>query len=79
MQANCTDVFDPETCVSDSPLTWNRNGQAIKVYKVPGNTKGDNYFDLTNWKTGFGGTWENWYIENGILSTSKSEKPACGF
>lgn len=77
MQANCTEDFDPETCESNSPLTWNRNGQAIKVYKVPANVNGENYFDLTDWKTGSGGTWENWYIEKGILLTSKSQKPVC--
>ncbi|PTM02705.1 MAG: cyanophycinase [Bacteroidetes bacterium] len=79
LQANCTEDFKPETYEYSTPLTWDRNDQAIKVYKVPANVNGENYFDLTDWKTGSGGTWENWYIEKGILLTSNSEKPVCGF
>jgi cyanophycinase len=50
----------PETCISGSPLTWDRSNQAIKTYKVPGTITGSNSFNISNWTTGFGGTW--WYF-----------------
>jgi cyanophycinase-like exopeptidase len=68
LQTNCDAVF-PETMVSNVPLTWNNNAQAVKVYKVAGTTSGTNYFDLSNWQLGSGGTWENWSVVNGSLST----------
>lgn len=68
LQTNCNSVF-PETMASNVPLTWNNNGQAVKVYKVAGTTSGSNYFDLSNWQSGSGGTWENWSVVNGNLST----------
>lgn len=77
LQANCTEDFDPETCETVKPLTWNIGKEAIKVFKVPGNTIGDNYFDLTDWKTGSGGTWENWYIDKGTFSDSQTNSPDC--
>jgi len=77
LQANCTSEFDPETCESGTPLTWNRSNEAIKVYKVTGKTTGENYFDLTDWNTGFGGTWENWYIDNGAFFNTGTTNPNC--
>jgi len=68
LQTNCDAVF-PETMASNVPLTWNNNAQAVKVYKVAGTTSGTNYFDLSNWQSGSGGTWENWSVVNGNLST----------
>jgi hypothetical protein len=50
-----------------TPLSWSYNGQAVKVYKVPGTLLGDNTFDLTNWTEGSGGEWENWFVEQGEL------------
>ena len=77
MQANCIEDFNPETCESDTPLTWNRSCQALKVFKVPGNIKGENYFNLSDWKTGSGGTWENWYIENGVFYINSTTSLDC--
>jgi cyanophycinase-like exopeptidase len=68
LQTNCSSVF-PETMASNVPLTWNNNAQAVKVYKVAGTTLGNNYFDLSTWQSGSGGTWENWSVVNGNLST----------
>jgi len=79
LQANCMKDFKPETCESLTPLTWNRSSEAIKVYKIPGENTGENYFNIADWNTGFGGTWENWYIEKGTLLTAESKKPVCGF
>lgn len=58
LQTNCalTDYL-PENCTSGNALNWNKNGEAIKVYKVPGMTNGENYFDLSDWTTGSGGSW----------------------
>jgi len=64
------DVFDqsaPEVFQEDLPLTWIKNQQAVKVYKVPGTVTGENFFDLNTWETGEGGTWENWWVDNGEL------------
>jgi cyanophycinase-like exopeptidase len=65
LQANCTTEFEPETCVPGIPLHWQRDNEAVKVYKVPGTVTGENYFELDFWEIGSGGTWENWYVENG--------------
>ncbi|WP_179021005.1 cyanophycinase [Winogradskyella forsetii] len=77
VQANCTTNFQPETCVSGSPLTWDRNGEAIKVYKVPGTESGVNYFDLSDWETGSGGEWKDWSIDNGVFTSVESINPEC--
>ncbi len=65
LQANCTHEFEPETCEPGTPLHWQRENEAIKVYKVPGTVTGENYFELDLWENGSGGTWEHWYVENG--------------
>jgi len=68
IQVNCelSDML-PETCEPNTPLHWDRGGQALKVYKVKGTTTGSNAFDLGDWKTGSGGTWEHWSVNNGTL------------
>lgn len=78
LQANCVTDFEPETCVSGTPLTWNRNSEAIKVYKIPGTESGVNYFDLSDWETGSGGEWYNWSIDNGVFTTAEGANPLCG-
>jgi cyanophycinase-like exopeptidase len=67
LQANCIPPNDPEACLSGQPLNWNRNSQAVKVYKVPGTPTGTNYFQLSDWTNGYGGSWQNWYVLNGVL------------
>lgn len=69
----------PEDCSSGNPLNWNRNGEALKVYKVPGTQNGLNYFDLSNWNnsTGSGGTWFNWFVDNGTFTEVASIAPFC--
>ena len=78
IQPNCelTD-FTPETCIANNQLQWNRNGEALTVYKIGGNSTGSNTFDLNDWKTANGGTWEYWSINNGILSESIGLAPNC--
>lgn len=77
LQANCVTEYAPENCADGSPLNWNRNEEAIKVYKVPGTNNGANYFDISDWETGSGGTWENWYVNNGAFVTSSGVNPQC--
>ena len=77
LQANCTTNNMPEIIVKFKPLTWNDGGEAIKAYKVPGKADGINYFDLSDWQTGNGGTWENWSVTAGILSMTAGTNPMC--
>jgi cyanophycinase-like exopeptidase len=60
----------PETCAANTPLTWDRAGKAVKVYKILGNTTGSNTFDLNTWASGVGGTWEYFYACNGAFLQS---------
>lgn len=57
----------PEVCQEGAPLTWNRDGKALSVYKVPGNEAGSNTFDLVSWEQGSGGEWSHWYVREGAL------------
>jgi cyanophycinase-like exopeptidase len=77
LQANCTTAFEPETCTAGTPLTWRRNSEAIKVYKVPGTESGVNYFDLSDWETGSGGEWRDWSIDNGVFTSVVGVNPQC--
>lgn len=77
LQANCDTDISPETMQSGTPLTWNKNGQAVKVYKVPGTMNGQNYFNLSDWQTGTGGTWENWSVNNGTFATFAGTANIC--
>lgn len=77
IQANCTTDFEPENCSVGKPLSWDRNNEALKVYKVPGTNNAANYFDISDWETGSGGSWENWYIQNGNFQTTTSANPEC--
>jgi cyanophycinase-like exopeptidase len=77
LQANCQSSFLPETCLANTSLTWNRNGEAVKVYKVPGTMNGANYFQIDNWQTGSGGSWENWKVINGVFSSNLGTPSTC--
>lgn len=68
LQTNCEiPDFTPENCSPSNSLDWNLNTSAIRVYKVNGTNNGANNFNLSDWETGNGGTWENWYVDNGTL------------
>lgn len=77
MQANCAEAFVPENCTEGNPLEWNRDGEAIKIYKVPGTEDGSNTFNLADWETGIGGEWENWAVINGAFQSTPGSNPAC--
>lgn len=55
-----------ETCVSGTPLTWNRSAQAVSVYRIAGSATGNGSFNATNW-TFSGGTGYYNYVNNGVL------------
>jgi cyanophycinase-like exopeptidase len=72
LQVNCALPNTPETMQSGAPLSFNRNGEAVKVYHVLGNSSGTPTFDLKNWQTATGGNWENWMVQNGTFNSSSS-------
>ncbi len=78
LRMNCLDPTGPETCQASSPLTWNRQGMAVKVYKVPGTPGGSNWFNLNDHLAGQGGVWENWSAVAGAFSAVVGEPPPCG-
>ena len=78
LQINCEISANiPENITSNTPLIWDRSGQAIKVYKIKGTSTGLNSFDLNTWEDGTGGVWENWFVLNGQLSESISSPINC--
>lgn len=78
LQTNCVGDFTPETCTAGQPLNWQRDNAAVKVYRTPGRVGGDATFNLRDWKTGTGGVWQNWWVENGVLKTQGgAAEPAC--
>jgi len=77
LQVNCTLPNVPEKCEMGEPLNWVRNNAAVKVYRIKGESTGNKYLDLNNWEEGDGGIWENWYVENGVLTTEIGEAINC--
>lgn len=78
IQPNCElDNYAPENCSSGSPLIWNLESNALKVYAVKGTSSGSNTFDLKDWQTGEGGEWQTWYVENGNLVETEGEQINC--
>jgi cyanophycinase-like exopeptidase len=57
----------PETCAAGTKLTWNRNNQAVKVYKIENTVSGNGSFDLNDWTTASGGSWVNFWVDNGVF------------
>ncbi len=55
----------PEQIEPGWPLIWNNLGQAVKVYRIPGDPEGSGHFDLNNWSKASGGQWEYWYTIGG--------------
>ena len=55
----------PEQLEPELPLIWENKGQAVKVYRIEGTPSGSGLFDLNNWLTADGGTWEYWFTTGG--------------
>jgi len=77
VQVNCATDSLPERCFSGEPLTWKRGNAALKVCKLGGTNTGSNFFDVSDWNTQSGGTWENWSADNGVFASSESIGPVC--
>jgi Peptidase family S51 len=78
IQLNC-EVFPrgPETCQAGTALDWRRDSSALRVYRVKGTPTGQNSFDLTDWQSGSGGEWENWWVESGTLFAGPGQPINC--
>jgi len=78
IQLNCEIENNlPEVMESGTPLTWNQNNSALKVYEVKGTMTGANSFDLSDWTTGSGGVWKHWYVEAGVFNETEGTAPNC--
>ena len=77
LAANCDGPNLPETLMTGSPLTWDHEGAAVKVYKMPATVNGDYSIYLPNHTDATGGNWENWWAEEGVLSTFTSGAIDC--
>jgi cyanophycinase-like exopeptidase len=67
----------PEVLEAGTPLTWNTNDEALYVFKANATSNGSTTFDLSNWTSATGGTWEFWNITNGTLKETIGSQPAC--
>lgn len=78
IQTSC-DAQDivPEHLQSDAPLQWHLDERALKVYRIGGTSDGSRYFDLNNWQEGRGGSWQDWWVDRGMLSTRAEAAPPC--
>lgn len=78
LQVNCEYPFNtPETIQANTPLTWNMNGEALKVYLAPGTVDGSVQFNLNNWREGVDGIWKDWYVNNGTLIQQNGAQIDC--
>ncbi len=78
IQSNCElPDASPENCSAGNPLDWNRGGAALKVYHIKGTSSGAKTFDLNDWETGQGGTWQHWSAQNGTFQESAGTPINC--
>jgi len=78
IQPNCElQDYTPEDCSNGTPLDWDRNGEALKVYHIQATMDGSKTFSLADWSTGSGGIWENWSVSNGVLQETTSMSISC--
>jgi cyanophycinase-like exopeptidase len=76
IQTNCTNV-KPERLEQEMPLTWNKTQKALDVYRIIADSTGNQTFDLNDWRTGKGGDWLNWFVEEGEWFEIAGEAPNC--
>ena len=77
LRSNCQDDFQPETIQPGIPLTWQRGGAAVKAYQMPATAEAEFTFDLNDWETATGGTWQNWTAENGTFAQIETDISDC--
>ncbi|MGF1535724.1 MAG: cyanophycinase [Elainellaceae cyanobacterium] len=64
----------PEQFEPGWPVIWNNDGQAVSVYRISGTPEGSGSFDLKDWSTASGGTWEYWYTVGGQAGLRKAAR-----
>jgi cyanophycinase len=78
LSVNCLiDQPYPEQFQDEMPLTWDQNGQAIQALKVPGTPTGSYVFNMNDWIDNESGTWEYWWVEEGVLNKSIGSERKC--
>ena len=55
----------PETITPETSLIWDRDGAAVKAYRLSGTPGGSGAFNLGDWLSATGGEWLNWYTDTG--------------
>lgn len=64
IQTNCElSSITPENLSASTPLDWDLNGQALKVFKAHGTINGSTSFNLNDWHTASGGEWQDWSVD----------------
>ncbi len=78
IQPNCANAEPAaEVMEAGQPLSWNKNAAALKTYQVKGTASGAFHFDLSDWEGGAGGSWHNWWVENGRFNELPSDSLDC--
>lgn len=78
IQMNCElSNGSPENCTPNTPLHWDQQGAALKVYTVKGTTNGSATFNLNDWSTASGGQWEHWSVTNGVVQITSGSPINC--
>jgi cyanophycinase-like exopeptidase len=78
VQVNCgIPEPTPENCTPDNALTWDLGGVAIKAYRIKGEAEGKHTFDLSTWETGTGGSWLNWFVQEGVFAETLGDPLDC--
>lgn len=72
LRPGCPEDWTPETLNAGVPVTWNRNGEALAVFRAHGTTDGSSTFDLNSWDDGTDGAWQHWWIDGGVLNTASA-------
>ncbi len=76
IQGNCLFPEGPESLQPGVPLTWFRNGAAVKACRVPGTMQGIYTFDLNDWRTTNGGEWQDWSAQQGVFASANGTQAA---
>lgn len=77
LRSSCALPNGPEICEAGTPLTWDRMGEAVVVYKVPGVDEGAFGINITGWDAATGGTWERWTAEAGTFNSAPGSAWSC--
>ncbi|MEX1192911.1 MAG: T9SS type A sorting domain-containing protein [Brumimicrobium sp.] len=76
LRTNCQRAT-PAVIQADTPLTWEVNDGAVIVCNIKGTIDGSNKFDLNQWLDIIGGTWEEWSVDQGNLTSQNVQFNGC--